>query len=89
MGACYRLDSDLDRAGDARVLVDEQDHIAGFYTLATGQVDFGDLPPDLVKKLPPIKGELKSSAPVATHSLPSAERGFQRPATPPRSPPSY
>jgi GNAT superfamily N-acetyltransferase len=35
-----------------RVLIDEQDRIAGFYTLATGQVDFGDLPPDLVKKLP-------------------------------------
>jgi GNAT superfamily N-acetyltransferase len=35
-----------------RVLVDEQDGIAGFYTLATGQVDFGDLPPELVKKLP-------------------------------------
>lgn len=26
--------------------------IAGFYTLATGQVDFGDLPSDLVRKLP-------------------------------------
>ena len=35
-----------------RVLLDEQNRIAGFYTLATGQVDFGDLPPDLVKKLP-------------------------------------
>jgi GNAT superfamily N-acetyltransferase len=35
-----------------RVLVDEQNRIAGFYTVATGQVDFGDLPPELVKKLP-------------------------------------
>ena len=35
-----------------RVLVDEEERIAGFYTLATGQVDFGDLPPDLVRKLP-------------------------------------
>lgn len=35
-----------------RVLLDESDRIAGFYTLATGQVDFGDLPQDLSKKLP-------------------------------------
>jgi len=35
-----------------RVLLDEQDAIAGFCTLATGQVDFSDLPPDIVKKLP-------------------------------------
>jgi GNAT superfamily N-acetyltransferase len=26
--------------------------IAGYYTLATGQVDFGDLPLDLAKRLP-------------------------------------
>ena len=42
-----------------RVLVDDQDRIAGFYTLATGQVDFGDLPPEVVKKLP------RRSLPVA------------------------
>jgi ribosomal protein S18 acetylase RimI-like enzyme len=35
-----------------RVLLDERDAIAGYYTLATGQVDFGDLPPETVKKLP-------------------------------------
>ena len=35
-----------------RVLLDEQERIGGFYTLATGQVDFGDLPADLAKKLP-------------------------------------
>jgi GNAT superfamily N-acetyltransferase len=35
-----------------RVLLDDQDEIAGYYTLASGQVDFGDLPPDVVKKLP-------------------------------------
>lgn len=34
------------------VLVDDSDAIAGYYTLATGQVDFGDLPHDLAKKLP-------------------------------------
>jgi GNAT superfamily N-acetyltransferase len=35
-----------------RVLLDDQGEVAGFYTLATGQVDFGDLPAELVKKLP-------------------------------------
>jgi GNAT superfamily N-acetyltransferase len=42
-----------------KVLVDADDRIAGYYTLATGQVDFGDLPPDLVKRLP------KRTLPVA------------------------
>ncbi len=35
-----------------RALLDDEGRIAGFYTLATGQVDFGDLPAELVKKLP-------------------------------------
>lgn len=35
-----------------KVLVDEDGSIAGFYTLATGQVDFGDLPAELNRKLP-------------------------------------
>lgn len=35
-----------------KVLTDESNAIAGYYTLATGQVDFGDLPPDLAKRLP-------------------------------------
>ena len=35
-----------------KVLIDRVGHIAGYYTLATGQVDFGDLPPDLVHRLP-------------------------------------
>ena len=35
-----------------RVLVDETDRIAGYYTLATGQVNFSDLPPDITRKLP-------------------------------------
>jgi len=34
------------------VLVDSGEHLAGFFTLAIGQVDFGDLPPELIKKLP-------------------------------------
>lgn len=35
-----------------RVLLDEAGAIAGYYTLATGQVDFGDLPAEVAKKLP-------------------------------------
>jgi GNAT superfamily N-acetyltransferase len=42
-----------------KVLRDGDDRIAGYYTLATGQVDFGDLPPDLMKRLP------KRTLPVA------------------------
>lgn len=34
------------------VLLDYSGVIAGFYTLATGQVDFGDLPAELAKGLP-------------------------------------
>ena len=35
-----------------KVLLTVDDGIAGFYTLATGQVDFSDLPPDLSRGLP-------------------------------------
>lgn len=35
-----------------QVLLDETGSIAGFYTLATGQVDFGDLPAEITRKLP-------------------------------------
>ena len=35
-----------------KVLLDEAGAIAGFFTLATGQVDFGDLPAEAAKKLP-------------------------------------
>lgn len=35
-----------------RVLVDDGGAVAGYYTLATGQVDFSDLPADLVRRLP-------------------------------------
>ncbi len=35
-----------------KVLQVQKGVIAGFYTLATGQVDFGDLPSDLARKLP-------------------------------------
>lgn len=35
-----------------KVLLDETGAIVGYYTLATGQFDFGDLPADLARKLP-------------------------------------
>jgi ribosomal protein S18 acetylase RimI-like enzyme len=35
-----------------KVLLDGAGVIAGYYTLATGQVDFSDLPPETVRRLP-------------------------------------
>lgn len=35
-----------------KVLLDEAGAIAGYFTLATGQMDFGDLPVELTKRLP-------------------------------------
>jgi GNAT superfamily N-acetyltransferase len=35
-----------------KVLVDATGALAGYYTLATGQVNFCDLPPELTKRLP-------------------------------------
>jgi ribosomal protein S18 acetylase RimI-like enzyme len=35
-----------------RVLLDQEGLIAGYYTVATSQVDFGDLPPEVRKGLP-------------------------------------
>jgi GNAT superfamily N-acetyltransferase len=35
-----------------KVLLDDRRQIAGYYTLATGQIDFAELPAQLVKKLP-------------------------------------
>lgn len=35
-----------------RALIGEQDVIAGYYTIAMGQVDFSDLPADIAKQLP-------------------------------------
>ena len=40
------------RLSATKVLLDHEGGIAGFYTLATGQVDFGDLPSELARKLP-------------------------------------
>jgi GNAT superfamily N-acetyltransferase len=35
-----------------KVLLDEAGTVAGYYTLATGQVDFGDLPAEITGRLP-------------------------------------
>ena len=35
-----------------KILLDPAGEIAGYYTLATGQVDFGDLPVEVTKRLP-------------------------------------
>lgn len=35
-----------------KVLIKDGGGIAGYYTLATGQIDFGDLPPEVSKGLP-------------------------------------
>ena len=35
-----------------RVLLNDSGVIVGYYTLATGQIDFGDLPAEVAKKLP-------------------------------------
>ncbi len=40
------------RLSVTKVLIDSRGTIAGFYTLATGQVDFGDLPTNIVRQLP-------------------------------------
>lgn len=40
------------RLSVTRVLLDHANVIAGYFTLATGQVDFSDLPPEVAKHLP-------------------------------------
>jgi GNAT superfamily N-acetyltransferase len=46
------LQNQQKRLSSTTVLLDSADAIAGYYTLATGQIDFGDLSADLAKKLP-------------------------------------
>jgi GNAT superfamily N-acetyltransferase len=40
------------RLSVTKVLLREEGEIAGYYTLATGQVDFGDLPAEVARPLP-------------------------------------
>lgn len=46
------LQQQTKRLSVTKVLLDEQSLIAGFYTLAIGQVEFGDLPAELARHLP-------------------------------------
>jgi GNAT superfamily N-acetyltransferase len=40
------------RLSVTKVLLDDREAIAGYYTLATGQIDFSDLPTEIARKLP-------------------------------------
>lgn len=46
------LQSQQKHLSTTKVLVDDKERIAAFYTLAVGQIDFGDLPAEVAKKLP-------------------------------------
>ena len=46
------LQSQEKRLSSTRVLLSPRHEIAGYFTLASGQVDFGALPAELAKKLP-------------------------------------
>lgn len=54
-----------------KVLLDEQERIVGFYSLATAQVDFSDLPPAITKKLP------RRQLPVAVLAWLGIDQHFQ------------
>jgi GNAT superfamily N-acetyltransferase len=54
-----------------KVLLDTAGTIAGYYTLATGQVDFSDLPTELTKRLP------RRVLPVAVLGWLGVEQGRQ------------
>ncbi|MEX1041226.1 MAG: N-acetyltransferase [Pirellulaceae bacterium] len=54
------------------VLLDSQEAIAGYYTLALGQVEFSELPPATTRKLP------KSSLPIAKLAWLGVHRTHQK-----------
>ena len=58
--ATKALQNQLKHLSVTKALLDEGGSIAGYYTLAMGQVDFGDLPADIGKGLP------RRMLPVAT-----------------------
>ena len=60
------------RLSVTKVLLDEKGTIAGYYTLATGQVDFSDLPADVGRELP------RRLLPVAVLAWPGVDRARQR-----------
>lgn len=65
------LQSQKKHLTSTKVLLDEQRQVAGFYTLAFSQVDFSDLPGDLVKKLP------RRLLPVAVLAWLGVDRSYQ------------
>ena len=54
-----------------RVLLDGEGALAGYYTLATGQVDFSDLPPEVIRRLP------RRQLPVAVLAWLGVDQKFQ------------
>jgi ribosomal protein S18 acetylase RimI-like enzyme len=54
-----------------KALLATDESLAGFYTLATGQVDFGELPPELVRQLP------RRALPVAVLTWLGVDRRLQ------------
>ncbi len=54
-----------------KVLLNDTEAIAGFFTLATGQVDFGDLPEDVAKRMP------RRALPVAVVAWLGIDQRFQ------------
>lgn len=55
----------------SKLLLSGEHEIAGYYTLATGQVDFGDLPPELSRGLP------RRALPVAVLAWLGVDQRFQ------------
>jgi ribosomal protein S18 acetylase RimI-like enzyme len=55
----------------SRVLLDGPGAIAGYFTLATGQVDFSELPDEIVRRLP------RRQLPVAVLAWLGVDRAFQ------------
>jgi len=58
-----------------KVLLDEAEAIVGYYTMPTGQVDFGDLPTEIAKKLP-NEGHLSPSSPGSAWPKFAAAKGW-------------
>ena len=54
-----------------RVLLDGSGAVAGYYTLATGQVDFSELPAEVIRQLP------RRQLPVAVLAWLAVDQGFQ------------
>lgn len=59
------------RLSVTKVVVDQALDIAGYYTLATAQVDFGDLPHDIAKRLP------RRALPVAVLAWLGVDKKYQ------------